>query len=104
MKNSKRKNGAEKTPHVNRFKKTNARSKQPKKEVVVETATCNSDKRKMMHEWKKLTQENNKHITNLMKKVVNKESRNCQNSLQLIEKIVTLFQTLYTFKTIENMN
>ena len=39
-----------------------------------------------------------------MKKVVNKESRNCQNSLPLIEKIVTLFQTLYTFKTIENMN
>ena len=94
MKNSKSKNGAEKTAHTNRFKKTNTRSKQSKKEVVVDTAACDKGKRKMSHQWKKLTRENNKHISNLMKKVVNKESQNCQNSLQLIEKIVTLLQTL----------
>ena len=51
MENSKRKNGAEKTPHTNRFKKTNTRSKQSKKEVVVDT--CVKGKRKMSHQWKK---------------------------------------------------
>ena len=104
MKNTS-KNRAEKTPRTNRFKKTKAHSKQSKKGAVMDTAAVrDSSKRKRSHQWKKLTRKHNKSITDLMKKVLNKEPQNSQNSFELIEKAATLLQTaLCTLKNTENM-
>ena len=105
MKNSKSKNGAEKTPRTNRLKKIKAHSKQSKKGAAEDTAAAHdSGKAKTLLQRKKLTRKHNKCITDLVKKVMNKEPQNRKNSFQLIEKAVTLLQTaLCALKNTENM-